>query len=159
MCRNEMPKARRYGGLLPTKAVLSGCIADKTPHFNLVNRSTFNRKTALAPVEIIIIDLPYPRFDTPQIIGNGILGYSPGSGRCPRPAPGDYRKKYARADVWFVCVVGIILDKRLVPARFIGTQKTLFGIPGCPVFLYILVSAMRTCYRCYYHYNSSLSLP
>jgi hypothetical protein len=85
----------------PPKPVLAGCIADKTPHFVLVNRSTFNRNTALALVEIIIIDLPYPRVDTPQIIGNGILGYSQGSGRCPRPAPVDYRKKYARADSWY----------------------------------------------------------
>jgi hypothetical protein len=130
-------KCQRLAGMVvycPPKPVLVGCIAGNTPHFVLVNHSAFNRNTALAPVEIIVIDLPYPRFDTPQIIGNGILGYSQGSCPCPRPAPVDYRKKYARADSWIPCVVGIMLDKRFVPARFIGTQKTLFTVPGCPVF-------------------------
>jgi hypothetical protein len=43
----------------PPKPILAGFVADNTPHFvhfNLVNRSTFNRNTTLAPVEIIVSD-------------------------------------------------------------------------------------------------------
>jgi hypothetical protein len=72
-------KCQRLAGIMvycPPEPILRGLVTGKTPHFNLVNRYNFNRNTVPAPVEIIIIDLPYPRFDTSQRVGNGVLGYS-----------------------------------------------------------------------------------